>query len=485
MGAKNSIKSNFIYTLLNKFVALFVPVLVTPYLSRILGPDGNGLISYIYSYASYFIIFANLGIETYGQRIIAINRNDPDCLKKIVTEVFILRFLLTMIAITVYGAIFLRADSSDDFKIFLIFAANILTVPLDFTWFFQGIESFKLTSLINILSKIMYIVLVFIFIKTRDDIYIACLLYMVSMVLPYIMSALFVPKQVKGRIRGPINPLSHLKDCIVYFIPTIAIQIYTVLDKTMIGLITQSDFENGYYEQADKLIKLAITVITSINIIMRSRISYLFVQNKEADIKTLINKSANLMFMLALPMMFGTIAIAESFVPVYLGEGYDKCIILLYVLSPVMLIIGISNLIGTHYYTPFNKQGTSNKFLIIGSIINLGLNSFLIFLLKSVGAAIASVAAEFIIMFLYIIFAKDFIDFGLFFKSSIKYFIAAFVMFVPTFIMSHLLPANLMWLLIEIGIAVAVYTIMILLLRPRFVMEMLKKIFRRKKHNGS
>lgn len=374
----NSIKSNYIFTIANKFVSLFVPILVTPYLSRILGPDGNGLISYIYSYASYFIIFANLGIETYGQRIIAINRNDPDKLKKIFLEILILRTVLTLIAVGVYGAIFLRNIYSDDFIIYLIFAANIITVPIDFTWYYQGIEKFKLLSAVNILSRVVYVALAYIFIKTKDDLELAALIHVINMIMPCVLSSLFAFRNVKGKIREKIRPFSHLKECLIYFIPAVAIQIYTVLDKTMIGLITQSNFENGYYEQADKIAKLAITIVTTINVIMRVRISYLYAQNREDEIKNLIMKTANLMYLLALPMMFGIIAVANCFVPVYLGDGYDKCKILIYVLSPVILVIGTSNLIGTHYYTPFNKQRTSNKFLIIGSIVNFALNSFMI-----------------------------------------------------------------------------------------------------------
>ena len=162
----------------------------------------------------------------------------------------------------------------------------------------------------------------------------------------------------------------------VYFIPTVAVQIYTVLDKTMIGLITESDFENGYYEQAEKLIKLPLTLITTLFVIMRSRISYYYSLNEYDKIQDLIKKSANVAFGFSLPMMLGVIAVAPTLVPVYLGEGYEKCILLLYVFSPIIPIISLSNLIGTHYYTPFDKQKTSNIFLIGGALLNVALRVF-------------------------------------------------------------------------------------------------------------
>lgn len=471
---KVSIKKNYLYSLLNKFVAVLVPILVTPYLARVIEPDGNGAISFVGSIASYFILIANIGIETYGQRIISIHREDKAYLKKFFYEITILRVVLTVLCLLIYSVCFISIFNSNDNVLFIVYAFWIFAIIFDFTWFFQGVENFKVLAGCNIVTRIIYVALTFILVKTKSDIYVAAGLAVVNMSLPYLISTPFLAKYLKGKIIGKINPFIHLKECLVYFIPTIAVQIYTVLDKTMIGFITSSDFENGYYEQAEQLIKLPLTLITSLYIIMRSRISYYYSLEEYDKIQNLISKSTNVAFGFGFPITFGILAVAPTLVPVYLGDGYEKCITLLYIFSPLILLISISNLLATHYFTPFNKQKTSNWFLIIGAIINVALNSFLIYLLQSIGATIASVCAEFVITTLYIVFARKFVNPKIFIKIGYKYLIAAIIMFIPVFIMDYFLPKTIWYLLLEFGTGIVIYFAALLILRVDFVYEYLK-----------
>ena len=316
-----SIKKNYIYSLLNKLLAVVVPILVTPYIARVLGPDGNGVISYVSSISSYFILVANIGIETYGQRVIAIHRDDKAYLKKFFIEITILRALLTFVCLSVYSVWFISSLNKTNNILYAVFALSVFAVVFDFSWFFQGVENFRLLAVVNIITRITYVVLTFLFVKTKQDLNVAALLLVGNTILPFFLSVPFLCKYMKGKVKGDIKPFNHFKECMVYFIPTIAVQIYTVLDKTMIGLITHSDFENGYYEQAEKLVKLPLTLITTLFIIMRSRISYYYSQGKYDSIKVLIEKSANIAFGFSLPLMAGMIAVATTLVTVYLGAG--------------------------------------------------------------------------------------------------------------------------------------------------------------------
>jgi len=469
-----SIKVNYIYSLLNKLIAVLVPILVTPYLARVLEPDGNGVISFVSSISSYFILIANIGIETYGQRVIAIHRDDSAYLKKFFWEITILRLILTVICLVPYGVFFVSSFNKSNNILYAIFAITIFSVIFDFTWFFQGVENFRILAISNIVTRIVYVVLVFVTVQEKSDLALAAGLSVLNMVLPFFISLPFLFKYLKGKIEGKIKPFTHFKECMVYFIPTVAVQIYTVLDKTMIGLITHSDFENGYYEQAEKLAKLPLTLITSLFVIMRARVSYYYSQEKYDNIKDLINKSANVAFGCSIPIMMGILAIAPTLVPVYLGDGYEKCILLLYIFSPLVPIISLSNLIGTHYYTPFNKQKISNIFLILGAVLNVGLNAFLIYFLQSVGATIASVCAELLITILYVVFARKFINPKIFVKVGYKYVIASMVMFVPVFLMDYYLPETMGILFAEIGVGIIVYFIMLLILRTEFIYTYLR-----------
>lgn len=466
-----SIKLNFIYGLFNKVVAVLVPLLITPYLARILEPDGTGVISFVSSVSSYFILVANIGIETYGQRVIAIHRDDKTYLKKFFLEISVLRFILTAFCLVVYYICFVSNLNPTNNTLYLIFGLSVLAVVFDYSWFFQGVEDFKVLAAANVITRIIYIVLTFVLVKAKSDLNVAALLSVANTVLPFFLTLPFLAKYMSGKIEGKFNPFSHFKECMVYFIPTIAIQIYTVLDKTMIGLITGSDFENGYYEQAEKLVKLPLTITATLYTIMRSRISYYYSSDEYDKIQDLIDKSLNFSFALSLPMMFGIIAVTPTLVPVYLGDGYEKCVTLLYVMSPLIPIISLSGLLGADYYTPFNKQKTSNNFLIIGAVINVLLNSFMIYLWQSVGAAIASVCAEFVITLLFIVFARKFVNISKYFKIGYKYLIASVIMFVPVFIMQLYLPKTIWYLLLEIFTGITLYIISLLLLRVKFIYD--------------
>ena len=475
-----SIKQNYIFSLIYKLVAVLVPVLITPYLDRVLEPDGNGAISFVSSIASYFILLANLGIEGYGQRTIATHRDDKEFINKFVLEIFVLKIFLTAIS----GAIFIILFSiigGAKTEMYYIFAISVCFVAFDFSWLFQGLENFRILAITHLLARAAYVVLVFLLVSTKQHVNVAAFLWVGMTVMSYLLSFPFVIRFFKVNKGEKIKPFAHLKESFVYFIPAIAVSIYTILDKTMIGIITGSDFENGYYEEADKIVKLVLTMITTLNIIMRSRISYCFARGEFEQIKTYIRQTANIAFMLCFPMALGLLAVSEPFINIYCGLAYGKSITLLRILVPLIIIIATSNILGTHYYTPFNKQRTSNKFLITGALVNAALNIPLIYFWQSVGAAAASVVAELVILILYAVNANGFFAFKEFIKISWKYAVCAGIMFAVVVVMVHFLPESILWLIAEIAAGIIVYFALLLIFRAEFLLNYLKNVLKRLK----
>lgn len=477
MQKETSIRKNYLYSLIAKIVALIVPLVITPYVSRILGADGAGVCSYIASLVSYFVLFANLGIESYALREIAMHRDEPDFVKKFVIEVTIMKAVLTCVCLIVYYLLFIVILNFENQVLYLIYSITLVSVAFNFTWFFQGIEKFSVLALSSILSKVLYTTLILVFVKEKSDLSKYAVIVVSMTALEYFASIPFIFKNIKGKVCGKINPFNHLKGCMTYFLPTIAVEIYTVLDKTMIGWITHSDFENGYYEYADKIVKMPLTAITAINAIMQSRMAYYYAHEQTEEANRLTVKSVNFSFMLSFPMAFGMVSIARTAIPIYLGEGYEKCIILIYVLAWLLPVIAISNLLGSHYYTPFGKRLTSAVLLAVGAVVNVALNSFMIFLWQSVGAAIASLVAELVISVLYVIFARKQVPVKTLIVNSYKYLISGAVMGAVVFTMNWFLPSTGWYLLAEIGAGVAVYVIMLLILRVRFFTDNVKAIF--------
>ena len=475
---KKSLKRNYIFNLIYNMTNLLIPLLIAPYLSRILETDGVGIKSYTLSIVSNFILFATLGTSEYGQREISRYRDDNyQCSKKML-EIGILRIITTGIALVVYiPSLVLNIINFQNNVIYFILIINILANAIDFSWFLRGHEEFKTIAYVQIISKIFMLIFTFVCVKSKNDINVAILINSLSILISSILPLFVLRKYyIKVRMRE-LNPYSHLKDCLLYFVPAIAIQIYTVLDKTMIGIITNSSYENGYYEQADKIVKILITIVTTTNSIMNSRISYLYEKSKKDDISRLIKKSTSLCMLIAVPITFGIIAVSDMFIPIYFGEGYEKTSYLVIILAPLAIIIGISGLLGSHYYTPLGKRRQSNKYLITGSIINLCLNFLLIKNLKSIGAAISSVLAELVITILYIVNCdKTLFNFKMLVKLSYKYFISAVIMTFLLFIVKSFCTLEIKSLIILIGTGICIYILLIILFRDKYVVEQFSEI---------
>ena len=469
--SNKSIKKNYIFNLIVNLTNLLVPLITAPYLSRILQVEGVGIKSYTFSIVSNFILFATLGMAEYGQIEIARHRDDKYKYSKKIYELGLLRCLSTIIVIGVYIITFSSELINTQYNmIYTILIINILANLLDFSWVLKGMEDFKPISIAQIISKMFMLTSTFVFVKTSNDLDVAVLINSLNVLLNSIFILPILKKYcVKVKLKE-LKIFSNLRESLTYFIPSIAIQIYTVLDKTMIGVITNSNVENGIYEQADKIIKILLTVVSTVNSIMSSRIAYLVRTSKEKEIQVLVKKSTSLCMLIALPITFGTVVIADYFIPVFFGEGYDKTINVLRILSPLAIIIGLSGVVGSHYYTPFLKKKMSNKYLITGAIINFIMNILLIKYLKSIGAAIATISAEMVVTSLFIINCdKKIFNMKMCIKSSYKYLIASIIMAIIILLVKNILQKTILSICILGVIGIASYGVTLVLLRDEYL----------------
>ena len=476
--SNKSIKKNYIFNLIVNLTNLLIPLVTAPYLSRILQVEGVGVKSYTLSIVSNFILFATLGMAEYGQIEIARNRDDKYKYSKKIYELGLLRCISTIIVIVIYIITFSSELINTQYnEIYTILIINILANALDFSWVLRGMEDFKPISIVQIIAKIFMLTATFAFVKTSNDLNIAILINSLNILLN---SILILPILKRYCIRVKLKDIrifSNVRESLVYFIPSIAIQIYTVLDKTMIGVITNSNVENGVYEQADKIMKIVLTVVSTVNTIMSSRIAYLVRAKKGNEIKILIKKSTSLCMLIALPITFGTIVIADYFIPVFFGEGYDKAINVLRILSPLAVIIGLSGVIGSHYYTPFLKKRMSNKYLITGAIINFVMNILLIKNFKSMGAAIATIFAEMVVTSLYIINCdKKIFNMKMCIKNSYKYLIASISMAIIVLFVKNILQINILSVCILGVIGMVSYGLILLILKDEYLYSVLSDL---------
>ena len=462
-----SIKKNYVYNLLYQVLILVVPLVTTPYVSRTLGAEAIGEYSYAYSINYYFTLIAILGTGTYAEREISFYQDDRGTRSRRFWDLFTLR-CITSVFCTIFYFVFIAFFFRDNLTA-LIVSLNIAAVAFDIVWLFQGMEEFGQISLRNTIVKIISVVCVFIFIKKPEDVALYALIMSLSPIIGSLSLFPFVSAYIDKPVLRNIHPFRDFSNIIRLFIPTIAISIYTVLDSTMLGLFTSTKVENGYYEQALKLSKTTLTIVTSLGAVMIPRISYFFQKGETEEIKTYMYKSYRFVFMIGLPICFGLIAIADNLVPWFYGDGFEKVSSLLKISSLLVIAIGLSNVTGMQYLVPTMRQDKLTASVIIGAVTNFFCNLILIPRFYSVGAIIASVIAEFTVTCVQFCYVRKNLSIRKIFSLSVHYLIASIFMLLLVIAEGTFLEATPLNTIIMIASGVIAYFLVLLIERDEFV----------------
>ena len=462
-----SVKKNYIYNLIYQIVAIILPFITTPYLSRVLGATNIGIYGYTLSISTYFILFGSLGIALYGQREIAYEQNNIKKYSKSFIEILSLRIITMTISLALFYLIFcINGEFNNYFKILTL---ELIANTLDISWFFQGLEEFKKTVGRNLIIKTISVILIFIFVKTKNDLNIYFIIYTVSILIGNLSLWLYLPKFITLKYIKKLNLKKHFKATLVLFIPQIAIQIYTILDKTMLGTIIVNKAEVGYYTQAEKMIKLMLTIITSLGTVMLPRIASSYAKGDSETIKIYITRAFNLVFLISIPMIVGIVCISNVFVPWFFGKGYDKVIPIMIILTPILLFIGMSNVIGMQYLLPTKKQKEYTYSVIIGAIVNFLINIILIPRYGAIGAAIGTIIAEATVTAAQISYTKKYIDYKKILKLTKNYFISSIVMLIMIIVVKVIIGNSLLSMFVQVGVGVITYGICLLIMKDKFI----------------
>lgn len=463
-----SLKKNYIYNVLYQVLLVIIPLITIPYLSRTLGPSGIGTVSFAESIVSYFVLFANLGINIYGQREISYAQDDKSRRSIVFYNVFITKLIISLVVLFVYTLCYFTILHS---IIYLILSLQIISVIFDITWFFQGIEEFDKIVIRNTIIKLLNIIFVYTFVKGQDSVIIYC----VSVVLFPLLGFLSLWPNLSTYLDridlSKINIANVLKVSLTLFLPTVAIQVYTVLDKTMIGIITKDALENGYYEQSIKISRSLLMLITALSTVVIPRVGYYYDKNDHNMVKEILYRSYRFVFMMSIPMCFGLYFVSYNFIPWFLGAGFDKSIVLTQIFSLLIICISLSNVTGMQYFVPTEQQTKLTISVCIGAAVNFILNCLLIPNFKSIGAAVASVIAEAIITIVQFILAKDYISIPKIFRNATKYLISGIVMLIILFAFARNREPSIFNSLIISAIGATSYFTVLLMLKDEFLLD--------------
>lgn len=460
------IVKNYLYNAMYQVFIIIVPLLTIPYLSRILGPSGIGINSYTNSIVQYFVLFGSIGVGLYGNRQIAFVRDNQVKMSKVFYEIFILRLLTICLAYLLFVAFLTINGQYHTYYLFQSIA--IVAAAFDISWFFMGIENFKVTVLRNFIVKLLALFSIFLFVKSYNDLNIYILITVLSTL---IGNLTFFPTLHRYLVKvnyRELRPLKHLKQSLVMFIPQIAVQIYWILNKTMLGSL-DSVRSSGFFDQSDKIVKLVLAIVTATGTVMLPRVANAFANREYSKIKEYMYTGFSFVSAISIPMMFGLIAITPKFVPLFFTSQFSDVIPVLMIESIAIIFIAWSNAIGNQYLLPTNQNKSYTVSVIIGAIVNLMLNIPLIIYLGTVGASIATVISEMSVTVYQLFIIHKQLNLHTLFSDSSKYLIAGLVMFLIVFKISLLTPTSWIFILLEITVGIIIYVVLLIFLKAEII----------------
>jgi len=476
VNKKKSVQKNYILNLINQLLGIIIPLILVPYISRVLQPEGVGKYSFVSSIITYFTLFASLGFGYYAQREIAKYQDDKEQQAKVFWEIFILRCFSVGLSLVV-NLLFVSIGVYGNNALFMIILSlNIISIMIDASYLFQGNEEFGKIVSRNIIAKLSMTILIFVLVKTPDDLWLYILLHSLMTLLGNILLWPSIIKWLPKVHFSELTPFRHTKQVVLLALPAMATSIYTVLDKTLIGVITGSDAQNGFYEQAEKIVKCALTVITCLDLVMIPRNTTAFEKGNQENLKQNVYKTFHFVWILGIPMTLGMMVVASNFIPWYLGESFIDAIILLQIISPIILIIGCSNVLGSQYLIPTKRDKLFTISIVSGAVINLVFNLILIQYFQALGAVISTVIAEFtIVAVMYFVVRKE-LKLSQILKTAIKPLIAGLIMVVVIGFLNTVLNISILSTIILVIVGIVVYGLTLLIIRDKMILETISEI---------
>lgn len=450
-----SLKKNMIYNIAYQLLLIVLPLITAPYISRVLGVDGIGTYSYIYSISYYFGLCGMLGVANHGNRSIALVKNNRTECSTTFWNIYTIQMITTVVALVMYVVYIMFFFNGNH----IIAAINILFVisyVLDINWLFFGMEKFKLTVTRNIVIKLFTVISTFIFVKNSGDLWKYTLIMALGMVISQLYLWRYVVKYIDF-VKPSWNKMKfHIKPMCILFIPIIAYSIYKVMDKIMLGALT-SVTEVGYYENSEKIINIPVGFITAFGTVMMPRIASLISENNKEQINVYSRYSFRYFTMIVVAMTAGLIGVGNILAPVYFGKDFFQCGFLIAGLSITLIFMTWANIIRTQYLIPNKKDKPYVVSMIVGALVNLVLNLIFIPRLKSTGALIGTVSAEFLVFAVQAFYIKSEYPIISYLKSAAPFFPIGIVMCITISYIGHMLVTSIITLIAQVCIGAVIY----------------------------
>lgn len=475
-SGEKSITKNYFFNLIKTLNSFLFPIITFSYSSRILGVEGIGKVNFAKSFITYFTIIALLGMNYYGTREAAKLRDDKIALSRFVHEMLMINAVTTIVS---YAALFISVLLIPKLRSYeVLLAVNGMAIVLQglgMEWLYQALEEYQYITIRSVIFQLLALVLMFIFVKDSSDVVPYAVIYVFATFGSYVLNFINARKYVVWRWLGNYKIKKHIKPLFLLFAMSVSIQLYVVLDSTMLGFL-QGDAAVGKYTAAVKINKLSNGLITAFGVVLTPRLSYYIGCGQMDKMKELIDKAYNLVFLLSVPASIGLLALSDEILRLFSGKEFLTASVTMKLLVSIVFIIPFNSVTCGQLLVPLGKEKQILLATCAAAITNVVCNAVLIPNFAENGAAIASVLSELgeaIILFLY---ARHYLDMKKIFRTCYHYWIAAAPILLIAFIIKNIEIYYILRMIIIITCSVMTYFVVLVLFKNCYMMEVFSAI---------
>ena len=398
---------NFIFSFLLTGSNLLFPLLTFPYLSRILGAEGLGICNFIMSYGQNYIIIAALGMPVYATREIAKMGDDKAKRSKLFFELLSIHLIFTLILLVIYiGSIFMLSDFKNYKNLALLGGSFIVFNVFSIEWLFSGVNDFKYITIRSLFIRALSIIAIFLLVKKKDDftiyfIILICTVFFTVLVDVY-NARKFISREINLSFKGI---LTHVKPFFILGIYMVLTSIYSVLPATLLGFLS-TKFAVGYYYGANRIIRMIISVFTSLTTVLIPRLNLTIEEKGKEEYILLVNKALSVVVSFGVPISFLVFLLANPIVMLLAGKNFVNSILVIQIMSPVVLIVAFAQVFVMLILSVHRKDNAMVILSIIGMTISLFINILFIPQFAEKATAFSQLAAEFLVTFVSFILAR-------------------------------------------------------------------------------
>lgn len=459
MRSNSGLKKNFLYSISYQIFVIILPLITAPYVTRILGAKALGVYSKSQALANYFLLFAMLGVNNYGNRAIARVRENHENTNKTFWEIYFFQIITAVISSCVY-LIYSFSFVSSNQVIYLMQFFYVISSLLDINWFCFGMEKFKLTSIRSIIVRILTVFAVFLLVKSKNDLWLYTFIMSFSFILSNIVVWPFVLKQIKY-VRPTCKGIKrHIKPNFILFWPVIAVSLYNIMDKLMLGWFSTNE-EVAFYTYAERIIAIPTTLILALDNVIMPRMSNMYVSEANSSkIKYLMDNVMLFAMFMASAMSFGLAGVSEVFAPWFYGDSFSRCGYFIFLLSPIIIFKAWAGALRTQYIIPTGRDKIYVFSLTAGAMVNLMINLLLIPRMNGIGAIIGTIVAELVVCFLQFYWCRNDIDIKNYLMNGLSFCVFGAVMFFVVKALSNISGNPLITLTVQVVSGAFIYILL-------------------------